>query len=127
MKSAAMSAAAVPYCVLLNGCNMTDKRRQPNLAKAIVHDLWSHKLMLLLVLANLASALLIVEFAHKNRLANIEQDQLRQQRDELDIEWRHYVLEQRTLAEHSRVEALVADKLQLYRPKPADEVVVSVQ
>jgi cell division protein FtsL len=106
---------------------MAEKKRQPNLAKEIFNDLLRHKLVLLLILVNVATALFIVQFSHMNRLAFIEQDRLLQQRDEVDIQWRHYILEQRTLAEHSRVEAIVRDQLGLYRPQLADEVVVTLQ
>ncbi|NQZ11944.1 MAG: cell division protein FtsL [Algicola sp.] len=105
---------------------MTQIKRQPNLAKEIFNDLFRHKLVLLFILVNVISALFIVQFAHMNRLAFIEQDRLLQQRDELDIQWRHNLIEQRTLAEHSRIEAIVGEKLGLYRPRLADEVVVSV-
>jgi cell division protein FtsL len=104
-----------------------DKKRQPNLAKEIFNDLLRHKMVLMLMLLNVASALVAVQFAHMNRLAFIEQDQLLQQRDELDIQWRHLVLEQRTLAEHSRVEAIVRENLGMYIPNLANEVVVKVK
>lgn len=105
---------------------MAEKKRQPNLAWEIIADFISHKWLLLLLLLNVGSALLVVHFSHLNRQAFIDQDRLFQQRDELDILWRHNVLEQRTLAEHSRIEEVVARHLQLLRPKPADEVVVSL-
>lgn len=106
---------------------MTDKKRQPNLAIEIFNDLMRHKLVLLLIGFNVASALIVVQFSHLNRLAFIEKERLSQQRDDLDIQWRHLILEQRTLAEHSRIEAIVRDKLGLYRPSLGDEVVVEVQ
>lgn len=106
---------------------MAEKKRQPNLAKAIFFELLRHKLVLLLLLLNVVSALFIVHFAHLNRLTVIEQDRLNQQKDELDIQWRHYLLEQRTLAEHSRVETIVREQLGLFRPKPNEEVVVTIQ
>ncbi len=106
---------------------MADKKRQPNLAKEIFNDLFRHKLVLVLILVNVTTALFIVQFAHMNRLAFIKQDKLLQQRDDLDLQWRHLLIEQRTLAEHSRIESIVGDKLGLYRGKLADEVVVNVQ
>ncbi len=106
---------------------MAEKKRQPNLAKAIALDLMRHKLLLLLLVINVITALLIVQFSHLNRLAVIEQDRLNQQRDELNVEWRHYLLEQRTLSEHSRVEAEVHQQLGLYRPSPKEEVIVKLR
>lgn len=104
-----------------------DKKRQPNLAKEIVNDLLRHKMVIFLLLVNVATAMFVVQFAHMNRLAVIEQDWLLQQRDELDIQWRHLILEQRTLAEHSRVESIVEKNLGLFRPNLDDEVVVKVK
>ncbi|MFT4925588.1 MAG: cell division protein FtsL [Phenylobacterium sp.] len=110
-----------------NSKNVTDKKRQPNLAIEIVNDLIVHKWTVLLILLNIATALMVVQFAHLNRQAFIEQDQLFGQRDDLDIEWRHNLLEQRTLAEHNRIETLVSEQLGLFRPKLANEVVVTLQ
>ncbi|MFT5164108.1 MAG: cell division protein FtsL, partial [Alteromonadaceae bacterium] len=97
-----------------------DKKRQPNLAIEIANDLIAHKWVVVLMLFNVSSALMVVQFAHLNRLAFIEQDGLFQERDELDIQWRHNLLEQRTLGEHSRIEAVVGSELGLFRPKLAD-------
>lgn len=105
----------------------TDKKRQPNLAKEIINDLLRHKMVILLIVVNVVTAFSVVQFAHLNRLAVIEQDKLLQQRDELDIQWRHLILEQRTLAEHSRVEQIVEQNLGLFRPNLDDEVVVKVK
>lgn len=122
-----MSVPAVRYCVSRSACNMAEKKRQPNLAKAIFVDLLRHKLLILLLTMNVVTGLLIVQFTHMSRSAISEQDRLNQQRDELNTDWRHYVLEQRTLSEHSRVEAKVKAQLGLYRPAPKDEVMVTIQ
>lgn len=105
----------------------SEKKRQPNLAIEILNDFIAQKWVVLLLLLNVATALMVVHFAHLNRLAFIEQDTLFQQRDELDLQWRHNLLEQRTLAEHSRIEALGERQLGLFRPKLADEVMVTLQ
>ena len=104
-----------------------DKKRGPNLAFEIINDLLRHKAVVFLIVINVVSALFVVQFAHWNRLAFIEQDRLLQQRDELDIYWRHLILEQRTLSEHSRIEQIVEDNLGLFRPQLEDEVVVRVK
>lgn len=104
-----------------------DKQFSANLAKDIMQLLVQQKLVVLLIGLNVVSALLVVQFAHLNRLAIIEQEVLLQQRDELDVYWRHLILEQRTLTEHSRVEALVEEHLGLFRPKLGDEVVVKIK
>ena len=45
--------------------------------------------------------------------------------DRLNIEWRHLLLEQGTLAEHSRVASLAMDKLQMARPLVTTEKVIT--
>ena len=50
-----------------------------------------------------------------------------QERDELDVEWRNLVLEQRALTEHNRIEAMVEKQLDMYRPSADKEVVVRIK
>jgi cell division protein FtsL len=50
-----------------------------------------------------------------------------QEKDELDVEWRNLVLEQRALTEHNRIENLVEKQLEMYRPTADDEVVVKLK
>jgi cell division protein FtsL len=54
--------------------------------------------------------------AHLNRQLTIQQDLNYQQRDQLDTEWRNLLLEQRALAEHSRVEEIARRQLNMQRP-----------
>lgn len=49
------------------------------------------------------------------------------QKDDLDVEWRNLVLEQRALTEHNRIEALVEKHLDMQRPGVDDEVVVRIK
>lgn len=46
--------------------------------------------------------------------------------DELEVEWRHLVLEQNALAEHSRVSDIARIKMAMARPKPLEEKVISL-
>ena len=43
----------------------------------------------------------------------------------LDIEWRHLLLEQNALAEHSRVSDIAREKLNMARPAPLSEKLVT--
>ena len=97
-----------------------------SLHRIIVQSWWQHKLPALLLLLSIVSALAIVHFAHLNRQLTIAQDKMYQQRDQLDIEWRNLLLEQRALAEHSRVEDIARNKLQMVRPGGAQDIVVTV-
>jgi cell division protein FtsL len=73
------------------------------------------------------SAFLVIQYAHNHRQLSIEQEKLIKERDQLDIEWRHIVLEQSALTEHNRIENTVREKLGMIRPDPEDEVVVKIQ
>ena len=97
-----------------------------SLHRLIVRDWRSAKWLALLLLACISSALAVVHFAHLNRQMTIAQDQLYQQRDQLDIEWRNLLLEQRALAEHSRVEDIARNRLQMVRPAGDRDITVTV-
>ena len=96
------------------------------LAKLIWQDICRHKLTLTLVVMNLISALAIVNWVQLNRQMVIQQDVLFQQRDDIDLHWRRLLLEQRVLAEHSRIEQIARNKLSMIRPTTDLEVVVQL-
>lgn len=97
-----------------------------SLHRLIIGDWSRQKWQALLLLGCIISALLVVHFAHLNRQLTIAQDGLYQQRDQLDIEWRNLVLEQRALSEHSRVEDIARNRLNMIRPAGEQDVAVTV-
>ena len=98
-----------------------------SLHRLIVSDWRRQKWLALMLLACMASALTVVHFAHLNRQLTIAQDGLYQQRDQLDIEWRNLLLEQRALSEHSRVEDIARSRLQMVRPAGEQDIAVTVR
>ena len=96
-----------------------------NLAKEIGLDLLRHKWQILLTLVVIVSALLVIVVTQGTRQLTSEYNELMAEQDRLDIEWRHLLLEQNTLMEHSRIEALARDNLDMQRPAPADEKLVA--
>lgn len=96
-----------------------------NLAKEIGLDLLRHKWQILLALVVIVSALLVIVVTQGTRQLTSEYNELMAEQDRLDIEWRHLLLEQNTLMEHSRIEALARDNLDMQRPAPADEKLVA--
>ncbi|GAA5194346.1 cell division protein FtsL [Ferrimonas gelatinilytica] len=96
----------------------------PNLARLILDDLWHHKGLLALALLVLLSALAVVWSAQESRRLTAQWNTLLQQRDLLDVQWRHLLLEEQTLAEHSRIDTVARKQLQMHRPSPGKEVVV---
>ncbi len=97
---------------------------QIQLERLISQDWRQHKLVALLLLACIASALAVVYLAHLNRQLTIAQDTYYQQRDQLDSQWRNLLLEQRALAEHSRVEDIARRRLNMQRPSGNNDIMV---
>lgn len=101
-----------------------NKLQQTSLLTVISEDLGRIRGMLTLSALLLITALAVVYLSHLNRELMVEREQLLQQRDELDVEWRHLIIEQTALAEHSRIEQLAQADLQMQRPAENQEVLV---
>jgi cell division protein FtsL len=106
---------------------MTSQPTNFNLLFILVSDLTRHKLRVLLFILVIASALAVILSSHNNRQQNIALEQLMREKDHLDVEWRNLVLEQRSLTEHNRIEALVEKQLDMHRASANDEVVVRIK
>ena len=96
-----------------------------HLAKEIVADLWRHKLQIFLSVAVLVTAFAVILVTNMTRGLTAKQNDLMAEEDRLNIEWRHLLLEQGTLAEHSRVASLAMDKLQMCRHPATTEKVIT--
>ncbi len=75
-----------------------------------------NSVVLLLAFAVVASALAVVESKHDTRRLFQKIEQLRDERDALNVDWSRLRLEQGALATHSRVERIARDQLGLIRP-----------
>lgn len=98
--------------------------RQPDLALTILADLGRYPLVVMLALVTLISAFAVVLAAHHARLVNIEVERELARRDQLEIEWRHLLLEENALGEHSRVGRIAEKELQMRLPGAIDERIV---
>ncbi|ATZ10605.1 cell division protein FtsL [Erwinia amylovora] len=88
-------------------------------------DLIRHgKIPVVLFIAVLISALFVVTTAHKTRLLTAQREQLVLERDALDIEWRNLILEENALGDHSRVERIATEKIQMQHVDPSQENIV---
>ena len=96
-----------------------------HLSREIISDLWRHKLQVVLTLAVLITAFAVILVTNMTRGLTAKQNDLMAEEDRLNIEWRHLLLEQGTLAEHSRVASLAMDKLQMARPLVTTEKVIT--
>ncbi|OFC71315.1 cell division protein FtsL [Alteromonas confluentis] len=98
-----------------------------SLVLILVSDLTRNKLRVLLYLMVVSTAMAVVLGSHLNRQQNMAMENLMQQKDDLDVEWRNLVLEQRALTEHNRIENEVQKQLNMYRPSADEEVVVKLK
>ena len=73
-----------------------------------------------------ASGIWIVEVEHRSRQLFIENEALNRELDRLQTDWGRLQIEQGAYATHSRIEALVRQRLQLTVPD-GDQLVVVVE
>ncbi|MBZ4184915.1 cell division protein FtsL [Thermomonas sp. RSS23] len=81
-------------------------------------------LLTVLVLANIATALLIVRNRHEHRQAFVALTRLEKARDTLNIEFGRLQLEQATWAESNRVDQVARVQLGMVFPRTEDTVVL---
>ncbi|PTB90149.1 cell division protein FtsL [Pseudidiomarina aestuarii] len=101
--------------------------RVPGLISVLVDDLRQQFVLVLLFLLVIVSALAVIYVSHAHRQLTIERDDLLSARDQLDIEWRHLQIEETALTEHSRVERIAEQRLDMVRPEGEQEVLVPWQ
>ena len=77
----------------------------------------------LLLLAVLLSAFAVIDARHENRVLFAQLQQLRQQRDALNVEWGQLLLEQSTWSTHARIEQMAPQKLDMEIPQHVEIVV----
>lgn len=106
---------------------MSQSAERINLAGLILNDLLHHPWRILLFALVILSAIGVVLSTHHNRQLSIVLESLMQERDQLDVEWRHLILEQSVLTEHNRIENVVRKQLNMRRPSPDEEVVVRIK
>ncbi|SFU71208.1 cell division protein FtsL [Xenorhabdus koppenhoeferi] len=82
------------------------------------------KLPLVLLVSVVVSAIGVVTVAHETRLLTAEKERQVIQLDAQDIEWRNLLLEENALGDHSRVERIATQNLQMQHVDPAKENIV---
>lgn len=80
--------------------------------------------LFLLIAAVVASAMLVVDLRHRNRLAFVELQAQQGQRDALNTETGQLLLEEGAWAEHRRIEGLARERLGMSIPQSQQIVVV---
>ncbi|UUM31095.1 cell division protein FtsL [Vibrio japonicus] len=100
-------------------------KQKHNLAKVIAFDLVTvGRVPLVLLTLIFTSAMGVVFTTHHTRQAVTEKDQALVERERLDGEWRNLILEETALAEHSRVQAIAKQDLEMQRPESDKEVII---
>ncbi len=98
--------------------------QSPNLIKVIVKDLLFERwLLVLLIILTTVSSVAVTWSTQKNREMNAELSSLIEDRSTASVDWRKLRLEYRALAEHSRIEQLAREKLNMH-PVTADKETV---
>jgi cell division protein FtsL len=82
--------------------------------------------VLALAVGVVASGIWIVAMEHRSRQLFIEAEALNRELDRLQTDWGRLQIEQGTYATHSRIEALVRQRLELTVPS-GDQLVVVVE
>ncbi|PHM46438.1 cell division protein FtsL [Xenorhabdus mauleonii] len=82
------------------------------------------KLPLILLVSVVVSAISVVTVAHQTRLLTAAKERQVIQLDAQDIEWRNLLLEENALGDHSRVERIATQNLQMQHVDPAKENIV---
>ncbi|HEC20762.1 MAG TPA: cell division protein FtsL [Gammaproteobacteria bacterium] len=83
-----------------------------------------NKLLLVMIVAVLASALGVIEAKHQSRKRFVALQALEKVRDDMNVEWGQLQLEQGAWATHSRVERIAREKLHMVMPKMEEIVIV---
>ncbi len=100
---------------------------QPQLGRLILQDLKHAKLRWFLAIALMGSAFFVVQMAYENRQLTAQLEELKEQGDALNVEWRHLMLEEAALAEHSRVSQIASKELEMVRPSLQEQTLVDVR
>lgn len=74
-------------------------------------------LPLLLSIAAVVSAVAVVQIKHGNRALTTTQSQLRDQRDQLEVEWAQLQLEEAAHSSHARIEQIAREQLKMVEPR----------
>lgn len=101
---------------------------EPNLAKIVLFDLLTTgKFSLILLIVIFITAMGVVFTTHQSRQVILERANTMAERERLNEEWRNLLLEETALSEHSRVQDLASKELDMKRPDPDKEIVISLK
>lgn len=85
---------------------------------------WQARLVVLLAFALVTSGMAVVYVKFLSRKHFVQLQQLRAERDEVDIQWRRLQLEESSLAGYARVEAKARSELGMHIPRVGEAIVL---
>lgn len=102
------------------------KRHQAELSVLVWADLFSPRMMVvaLLLAGILVSGVSVIYTTFKNRYLLNELQQLKNQRNELQVQWGQLLIEQSTFSLEGRIERKAVDELKMEVPDFSDIVMV---
>lgn len=82
------------------------------------------QILTVLIISVMLSALSVIDAKHKERKLFLVLQEAQRSRDELNEEWKRLQLEQSSIDIHAHIETLAHDKLNMYRPRPGEIVIL---
>jgi cell division protein FtsL len=98
-----------------------------DLPMEIIKDLWFHRCALLFYLLIVCSLSASIVVTAKTKTEISELRQIEVEEDYLENEWRNLLLEEETLAEHSKVRDVAENQLNMTRPDANNEEHVEIE
>lgn len=98
----------------------------PSLTKQVLQDIFHvGRFPLILLILVLVTSLGTVYITQQTRSVVARHDELQSEREQLDVEWHNLMLEEYSLSEHSKIEAIAREQLNMIRPDGQHEIIVS--
>ncbi|MGP1924258.1 MAG: cell division protein FtsL [Arsenophonus sp. NEOnobi-MAG3] len=96
-----------------------------SLIRIIGCDIFQHGIVpLILLIVIIISAISIITVSHQTRLLTTQKDFMTEEKESLDVEWRNLILEESSLGNHSLVERLSVERLEMIHVDPMQEYIV---
>ena len=100
-------------------------KERSSLTYVIGSDLLRYgKLPIFLLISIITTATFIVKVTYETRVLTTYRSQLLLEKDALDIEWRHLILEKNSLTDHRRIESVATSILQMQCINPLQENII---
>lgn len=103
---------------------MQNERKKTLVAQISSELICYYAIPFILLMLSVASAVAVVVITNNTRTLINQREFLAEENERLDNEWRNLILEQNALSEHSRVQDLVHQQLDMQLPSIKNEIVI---